>query len=284
MKTRSRAERAIVTGNSIRHSPRESVATPARFIRRAFPGAMKYPVSACENRRYGLLSYRRRPVSRQARLAWIPAFAGMTRRPRRYCANIYNLMLALFLLLSPALSLAQQRDDFLRPFVGYYDSQSLSTAVGNATVASGQVIPGRSSNPANLGLNRFNHLQINFQHNSFTGPGIGNSNTRLGGAYVVVPVQVYRGSLVFGGGVQRMVDFSNGFQSANKQASEEGGIYATELGASMEVAEDLFIGGAFNYLKGSDELFVERLDIDSLLNPKYSGSSFSSITRVNLRY
>jgi hypothetical protein len=33
----------------------------------------------CENRRSKLtLSYRRRPVSRQTRLDWIPAFAGMT--------------------------------------------------------------------------------------------------------------------------------------------------------------------------------------------------------------
>ena len=183
--------------------------------------------------------------------------------------------LAFFLLLFPTLSLSQQRDDFLRPYVGYYDSQSLSTAIGNATVAAGQIIPGRSSNPANLGLNRFNHFQINFQHNNFTGPGVSNSSTRLGGAYAVIPVQVYRGSLVFGGGVQKIIDFSNGFQSASRQVSEEGGIYATELGASIEATENFFIGGAFNYLKGSDEFSSTELDTNSLLNPKYSGYYFS---------
>ena len=56
-------------------------------------------VSTSEKMRYGVVrprvggSYRRRPVSRQARLAWIPAFAGMTRRPRRYCFSIYSLIL-----------------------------------------------------------------------------------------------------------------------------------------------------------------------------------------------
>ena len=64
------------------------------------------PISTCENKRDGLpLSYRRRPVSRQARLDWIPAFqsvresklwqGGRPRPPRQYYANSYNLRMAL---------------------------------------------------------------------------------------------------------------------------------------------------------------------------------------------
>ncbi len=189
---------------------------------------------------------------------------------RRLAASV-----VLVVLLSPASILSQGRDDFLRPFFGYYDSQSLSTSIGNATVASGQVIPGRSSNPANLGLNRFGHLQISFQHNSFHGAGADNSNTLLGGLYSVIPARVYRGSLVFGGGVQRIVDFSNAFKTSDRCVTEEGGIYATELGVSVEAAENLFVGGAFNYLKGEDEFSSAKSDTNSLLNPDYSGYYFS---------
>jgi len=183
--------------------------------------------------------------------------------------------LALWILLLPALALSQQRDDFLRPFFGYYDSQSLSTAIGNATVAAGQVIPGRSSNPANLGLSRFKEFQLNFQHNKFQGPQTNSANTQLGGVYAVFPVAVYQGSLVFGGGAERIVDFTNAFQTQDRQVSEEGGIYATELGMSVEASKNLFIGAAFNYLKGSDELSTTEPDTNSLLNPKYHGYCFS---------
>jgi hypothetical protein len=183
--------------------------------------------------------------------------------------------IALLILLYPALSFSQQRDDFLRPFFGYYDSQSLTTSIGNATVASGQIVPGRSSNPANLGLNRFGHLQVSFQNNNFRGPAADNSSTKIGGLYAVIPVRVYRGSLVFGGGVQRIVDFSNAFHSSKRQALEEGGMYATEFGVSVEAAENLFVGGAFNFLKGSDELSYSESDTNSFLNPKYSGYNFS---------
>ena len=179
------------------------------------------------------------------------------------------------MLLLPVVALSQQRDDFLRPFFGYHDSQSLSTAIGNATVAAGQVIPGRSSNPANLGLSRFRDFQMNFQHNRFQGVEAGSSNTKLGGLYALYPVEVYQGSLVFGGGISRAVDFTNAYQTPSRQGSEEGGIYATEFGAAVEAAKNLFLGAAFDYLKGSDELSLSEPDTNSFLNPDYRGYSIS---------
>jgi hypothetical protein len=147
----------------------------------------------------------------------------------------------------------------------------LTTAIGNATVASGHLVPGMSSNPANLGLNRFYQVQVGFQHNSFHGPSADNSHTQFAGVYGVLPVEVYQGSLVFGGGVQKIIDFTDAFHTSNKQASEQGGIYATELGISIEAAQDLFIGGALRYMSGSDELSTTEADTNSLLNPKYRG-------------
>lgn len=185
------------------------------------------------------------------------------------------IILALTLLILPSLALAQYRDDFLRPFFGYYDSQSLTTAIGNATVAAGQVIPGRSSNPANLGLNRFGHLQVSFQNNSFQSASGSSTLATAGGVYSALPVRVYQGSLVFGCGVQRVMDFSNAFKTATAQSSEEGGLYATELGFSVEAAEDLFVGAAFNYLRGSNELSVAAPDTNALLNPNYRGYNFT---------
>jgi len=193
------------------------------------------------------------------------------------CDALFHIRfyLAAIVLLTPTLALSQYQADFLRPFTGYYDSQSLTTAIGNATVAAGQVIPGRSSNPANLGLNRFNNIQVNFQHNNFEGVGASSSNTRLGGAHGVIPIPVYRGSLVFGGGVQKVTDFSSARQRPGLSSSEEGGMYATELGVSYEAAENVFIGGAFHYLQGSDELSNTEPDTNTFLNPKYNGYYFS---------
>ncbi|MCF7810792.1 hypothetical protein K9N50_07355 [bacterium] len=195
--------------------------------------------------------------------------------PKKKFRSAAAFVISVIILLAPALLQSQERDDFLRPFFGYYDSQSLTTSIGNATVASGQIIPGRSSNPANLGLNRFSHLQMNFQNSNFQGQGVGSSSTELGGVYAVMPVRVYRGSLVFGAGIQKAIDFSNAFQTSGRQFAEEGGIYATEFGVSVEAAENLFIGGAFNYLKGSDDLTNTASVDNSHLKAKYNGYNFS---------
>lgn len=185
------------------------------------------------------------------------------------------LLILLTILTAPHATRAQQRDDFVRPFFGYYGSQSLGTAIGNATVAAGQVVPGMSSNPANIGLSRFGHLQVNFQNNSFKGPNTSSSSTAPGGIYSILPVPVYQGSLAFGVGIQKMIDFSNGFQTISKQATESGGIFATEIGVSYEAVKDFYLGGAFRYVKGSNELSTTEGDNLSLLNPEYRGHYFT---------
>ncbi|MBN2780950.1 MAG: hypothetical protein JXR21_03190, partial [Candidatus Marinimicrobia bacterium] len=70
----------------------------------------------------------------------------------------------------------------------------LSAAIGNATVASGQMIPEFGVNPANLAMTKYSSVQVNGVFSRYNGV----SRNSLGGISYIVPVQVYRGSLTFG--------------------------------------------------------------------------------------
>ncbi len=190
-------------------------------------------------------------------------------------ANKSRILLIGMLLTLPLMTFGQQRADFIRPFFGFYGSQSIGTAIGNATVAAGQLIPGATSNPANIGLSRFGHVQINFQNNSFSGPSVSHSSTVPGGIYAIVPVAVYQGGLAFSFGIQKEIDFSNGFLTNNGDANEGGGIYATEAGISYEAVKDFYLGGSLRLLRGSNQLSTEGSDSSSLLNPEYKGYYFT---------
>ncbi len=175
------------------------------------------------------------------------------------------------LLLWSGLGIAQDVDDIIRPFFGYYNSQSLTTAVGNATVASGQVISGMSSNPANLGLSRFNVLQANFMFGQFESGSATSSQTEFGGLYAIAPLKVYQGSMVFGFGIEKIIDFSKAWERTNDSFREEGGLYATQFGMSVEFAEDFFVGGSFDYYQGSDLISRSLGSSELMLKPKYKG-------------
>ena len=64
-----------------------------------------------------------------------------------------NIKVILLLMISVIYS--QSAYDVLRPFYGFDDSQTLTSSICNATVASGNSIPGYTSNPANIGLYKF---------------------------------------------------------------------------------------------------------------------------------
>lgn len=187
------------------------------------------------------------------------------------------------LLVTININIAQQRDDIIRPFWGIYDSQSLTTAIGNATVASGQLVPGLTSNPANLGLHRISSFSTSFMNGTFNGDGVEQSNTRFGGLYGISPVQVYQGSLVFGYGVQRELDFSQIAVDGDVQFKEEGGMYRYQLGFAVEMVENFFTGAELSYYRGSDETTIIDPEITSHLNPDYGGFGISVgfIQRIN---
>ena len=62
---------------------------------------------------------------------------------------------------------AQNSYDVLRPFWGFNHSQILSNSIGDATVASGYITPGLTSNPANLAAVPFTYLQMNLSNTEF---------------------------------------------------------------------------------------------------------------------
>ncbi len=170
---------------------------------------------------------------------------------------------------------AQQTADFIRPFFGYYNSQSIPVGVGGASVAAGYLAPGKTSNPANIGLHKFVNIQTNILIENFESASTDLSHTRIGNLYAILPIQVYQGSLAFGLGFNREVDFSNGKKSDNFRYTEEGGLYSLDFACSVEFARNLFLGGDISYLFGENEATTWRRDEASSLNPKYRGIGWS---------
>lgn len=182
---------------------------------------------------------------------------------------------ALLILFISGSAPAQEMEDIVRPFFGYYNSQSLITAIGNASVASGQVVRGLTSNPANLGLSRFNSIQSTFMTGDYERSSAQSSQTEFGGFYSISPVPVYQGSMVFGFGIQKTVDFSNAWQVAGSSLSEEGSIYTTDLSMAVELSREFFVGVSLNYLQGEDNAFIKDGIDNSILKPKYKGLGMS---------
>jgi len=178
-------------------------------------------------------------------------------------------------LLSTAALQAQNRDDFLGPFFGYYGSQSLATAVGMATVASGQTIPGRSSNPANLGFHRFGSVQMNFTSANFESGLASRSESGIGSLYAVLPARVFQGSLVYSVGILRDNDFTEAHEVNSVLREQSGGLYSTELAVAVEFVRNMMVGIQVNYLQGGREHTLDSTGTtySSLLKPKYKGIS-----------
>ena len=181
----------------------------------------------------------------------------------------------MWILLSSANIQAQDRDDFIGPFFGYYGSQSLATAVGMATVASGQTIPGRSSNPANLGFHRFGSVQMNFTSANFESGVAARTESGIGSIYAVLPARVFQGSLVYSVGILRDNDFTEAHDINSVLREQSGGIYSTELAVAVEFVQNMMVGIQVNYLQGGREHTLDSTDTSysSLLKPKYKGIS-----------
>ena len=182
-----------------------------------------------------------------------------------------NLVAAVIILFLISSASAQVKDDLLRPFFGFYDSQSLTNAIGHATVASGHLIPGKTSNPANLGMHRFYHLTGCFVNGQFESDNSNISNLNIGGVYAILPYKVFQGSMVVGLGIQRDIDFSGGSKDNSYEILEEGGLYSTQAGIAVEFVENLFVGAEVSYLRGEDEVSKLGLQYSTHLNPDYSG-------------
>jgi hypothetical protein len=115
---------------------------------------------------------------------------------------------------------SQNEYDVLRPFWGFDHSQILSNSIGGATVASGYITPGLSSNPANLAATQFGYIQVNFSNSEFSSLTSDMSHTGFNGFDYVQPVPVYRGRLVFSVGGHKRTDYMSASQNSSYECKE----------------------------------------------------------------
>jgi long-subunit fatty acid transport protein len=119
----------------------------------------------------------------------------------------------------------------------------------NETGFLGSILP-QGSNPY---YNNINRLQ---------------SNTRFSSASFVYPVPTYRGSLVFGLGVFRMMSFDKTFKYtyslgpryhpvAEELISESGGINMWSFGGAIDISPSISLGLGLNYWHGKEDYTLE---------------------------
>ena len=138
--------------------------------------------------------------------------------------------------------------DALRPFWGYEYSQVLSNSIGNATVASGYITPGLTSNPANLAAIQFGYFQLNFSNSQYNSNSSSVTNTGFNGIDLVHPVKVFRGRLVYSLGAHKKSDFISNYQDNTSRFNEKGKLTSYHVAAALEFARNLYLGADFNFL------------------------------------
>ena len=181
------------------------------------------------------------------------------------------IKIKLFLICIFSFSYSQNVYDVLRPYFGFNSSQILINSIGGATVAAGHVIPGATSNPANLAMHKFRQVQGNFSSSQFISGTENNSLTNFNGFHFIYPVPVYQGSMVIGGGVNREIDYMSASTSGIHIYSELGGLNTWSIGAALKYSKNLFIGGNIDYYRGKDEMIEFAGDSTFYFHPFYKG-------------
>jgi len=181
------------------------------------------------------------------------------------------IKIKLFLICIFSFCYSQNVYDVLRPYFGFNSSQILINSIGGATVAAGHVIPGATSNPANLAMHKFRQVQGNFSSSQFISGTENNSLTNFNGFHFIYPVPVYQGSMVIGGGVNREIDYMSASTSGIHIYSELGGLNTWSIGAALEYSKNLFIGGNIDYYRGKDEMIEFAGDSTFYFHPFYKG-------------
>jgi len=157
----------------------------------------------------------------------------------------------------------------------------LGSAIGHATVASGQMIPERTLNPANLGMIRYNSVQVNGLFNNYNGV---NSNS-LGGINYIVSVPVYSGSMTYAAGVNREKDYNLYYQDDDIIQRSTGGLYNWHFNGAMEMLEDIYVGAEISMLSGKKDNDVDFIDVLSSPDGYIEESSyFGATAKVGINY
>lgn len=157
----------------------------------------------------------------------------------------------------------------------------LSAAIGNASVASGQMIPEYTSNPANLGMTKYSSIQVNGLFNNYNGV---NANS-LGGINYTVSVPVYSGGMTYAAGVQKVTDHNLYYQDDDIVQRSSGGLYNWHFGGALEVLEDIYVGADVSMLTGKKNNDIDFKDplvtADGFIE---ESNYFGATARIGMNY
>jgi hypothetical protein len=157
----------------------------------------------------------------------------------------------------------------------------LGSAIGHATVASGQMIPELTLNPANLGMIKYSSVQVNGLFNNYNGV---NSNS-LGGINYIVSLPVYSGSMTYAAGVNREKDYNLYYQDDDIIQRSTGGLYNWHFNGAMEMLEDIYVGAEISMLSGKKDNDVDFIDVLSSPDGYIEESSYFGVTaKVGINY
>lgn len=160
-------------------------------------------------------------------------------------------------------------------------NSAISSAIGNASVASGQMVPEFTVNPANLAMSKFSSIQVNGLFTNYNGM----SKNSLGGISYISSVPVYSGSMSFAAGVNKVKDFSQYYQNDNILQKSSGGIYNWHFNGAMEVLEDIYLGAELSLLSGNR---YNDVDFKDPLNTSdgyiEENSYFGASAKIGLTY
>lgn len=199
------------------------------------------------------------------------------------------LLLGILLL---SIASAQDLVDLVAPFTWYNETGTttyplntnsastqgqLSAAVAYATVATGQMIPEFTINPANMAMMRFGSFQVSGQFNSY---GSSTKNT-LNTLSFIKPVKVYQGNYVWGLSVDRERNFIQKYSDNDISQTAEGGITNWKYATAIEALEDIYIGAEIGLLTGSRENDIEYLS-NSLISSIGNGGYVENVSYVGL--
>ena len=136
-------------------------------------------------------------------------------------------------------------------------------------------------NPAGLAQMRQTEVYVSFLRNALSSEaalaGVRSSstlnNTRFGSLGVVYPYPVYRGSLVFAAGFNRLKGFDEAIRIRGFSAVEEleldnffrheGELSTTSLAAALDLSPEISLGLALNLWRGEDERINEFEQVDT---------------------
>jgi hypothetical protein len=158
----------------------------------------------------------------------------------------------------------------------------LSIAIGGATVASGQMTPELTVNPANLAMTKYNIIQVNGLFNQYNNV---NQNSFSGISYIT-SVPVYRGSLTFGAGVTREKEYHLYYQDDDVLQRSQGGLYNWRFSGALELQKDIFLGAEVSLLSGrrNNDVDFKNAGVDDVQGFIESNNYFGVGAKVGLNY